>query len=62
MRKRVGMFLADLVLGGLVAGALMPALITSGVVKSQATLWIVTALCVAAVTMIHGTFRRPQDR
>jgi hypothetical protein len=62
MNRRLGMLLADMLLGMLIAGAIGPLLVGNGMLQSQAAFWIAVVLCVAIVTLLHGTFRRPPDR
>jgi hypothetical protein len=59
--RRLGMFLADVVLGGLLAGAVLPLLIVNGLVESQVLFWVITGFCVALVAVLHGTFRPPAE-
>lgn len=54
------MFLADVVLGGLLAGAVLPVLVARGIVESQALFWTLTVFCVALVAVLHGTFQPPK--
>lgn len=54
---RLGMFLADVVLGGILAAAVLPVLMAKGVVESQAIFWTIVAFCVAVIAVLHGTFR-----
>lgn len=58
--RRLGMFLADVILGSALAGALLPILLVKGVIESQAAFWTIVASCIAAVAVLHGTFHPPK--
>lgn len=57
--RRLGMFLADVVLGLLLAGFVMPMLMAKGLVESQALFWTIVLFCIALIAVAHGTFQRP---
>jgi hypothetical protein len=58
LMNTVAMFLADIILGALLAGAIVPLLMANGMLQSQAAFWIAVAFCVALVSLLHGTFRQ----
>lgn len=57
--RRFGMLLADVVLGAMLAGAVLPLLLANDLVGSQTMFWTLTIFCIVLVAILHGTLSPP---